>query len=330
MTAGPNGVIRDPGSARFGERRLSPGDWQEAVTATEGPQLVVAGPGAGKTEFLVRRVAHLIDNRDVPGSAILALTFSRRAAADFGRRLDRAVATLVGGVAASTFHSLAYRLLERHAHDVLGWTTLPSVLTGPEQVDLVSELLADDPPENWPVPFRRLLESRTLAHEVTDFILRAREQMLRLSDLARIARKRQDWRALPDFIARYDAELERRGRIDYGTLISRAIRVLADRSQKEPGLRPYRYVLVDEYQDTSKAQAELLRWLVGRSGNLTVAADPYQSIYGFRGAELSNVRGFSADFPNPDGAPVRRWVLGNILPDPSPDPPGRRTPHGRG
>ena len=78
MTADPDGVIRDPGSARFGERRLSPGEWQEAVAATEGPQLVVAGPGAGKTEFLVRRIAHLIDNRDVPGSAILELAVEPR------------------------------------------------------------------------------------------------------------------------------------------------------------------------------------------------------------------------------------------------------------
>ena len=303
-------MTRGPGSARFGERRLRPEDWQEAVTTTEGPQLVVAGPGAGKTEFLVRRIAHLIDHREVPSSAILALTFSRRAAADFGRRLDHAVANPVGGVGASTFHSLAYRLLERHAHDVLGWATLPSVLTGPEQVELVSGLLAEDPPGNWPVAFRRLLESRTLAHEVTDFILLAREQMLDPSDLAGAARKHPDWRALPDFIARYDAELEHRGRIDYGTLISRAIQVLTDRSPQDPDLWPYRYVLVDEYQDTSRAQAMLLRLLVEPHGNLTAAADPYQSIYGFRGADLSNVQRFAADFPCSDGSPVQRWVLG--------------------
>ena len=299
----------NPGTARFAERRLRPDEWDEAVTAADGPQLLVAGPGAGKTEFLVRRIAHLIDGRGVPSSAILAVTFSRRAASDFGNRLHRTVASPAAGVGASTFHALAYRLLERHAHDVLGWAALPSILTGPEQVDLVSELLAADPPGRWPVPLRRLLDSRTLAHEVTDFILRAREQMLDRSDLARIARERRDWRALPDFIDRYDAELDRRGRIDYGTLMARAVQVLADRSQEEPGVRPYRYVLVDEYQDTTRAQAVLLRWLVGPDRNLTVAADPYQSIYGFRGADLGNVQRFAADFPAADGSRVRRWVL---------------------
>ena len=307
MTADPDRV--SPGTARFAERRLRPDEWEGAVTAADGPQLLVAGPGAGKTEFLVRRIAHLLDGRGISSSAILAVTFSRRAASDFGNRLHRAVAGPAGGLGASTFHSLAYRLLERHAHDVLGWAALPSILTGPEQVDLVSELLAGDPPGRWPVPLRRLLDSRTLAHEVTDFILRVREQMLDHSDLARIARERRDWRALPGFIDRYDAELDRRGRIDYGTLMVRAIQVLVDRSQEEPGFRPYRYVLVDEYQDTTRAQAMLLRCLVGPDRNLTVAADPYQSIYGFRGADLGNVRRFAADFPAADGSPVRRWVL---------------------
>ena len=309
MTAGPDGVTPSPGQARFAERRLRPEDWPDALAATDGPQLVVAGPGAGKTEFLVRRIAHLVERRGVPGPAILALTFSRRAAADFGNRLHRAIADPVGGVGASTFHSLAYRLLERHAHDVPGGAPLPSILTGPEQVDLVSELLAAQPPGNWPLPFRRLLDSRTLAHEVTDFILRTREQMLGPSDLARLAAERRDWRALPGFVARYDAELERRGRIDYGTLMTGAIQVLGDRTEDEPDARPYRYVLVDEYQDTTKAQAALLAKLVGTERNLTVAADPYQSIYGFRGADLSNVRRFAADFAFLDGQPARRWVL---------------------
>ena len=298
-----------PDPARFAEGRLRPEDWPDALATTDGPQLVVAGPGAGKTEFLVRRIAHLVERRGVPGPAILALTFSRRAANDFGNRLHRAVADPVGGVGASTFHSLAYRLLERHAHDLPGRATLPSILTGPEQVDLVSELLAAEPPEPWPLPFRRLLGSRTLAHEVTDFILRTREQLLGPSDLALLAAERGDWRALPGFVARYDAELERRGRIDYGTLMTRAIQVLDDGPEDEPDVRPYRYVLVDEYQDTTRAQAVLLGKLVGTERNLTVAADPYQSIYGFRGADLSNVWRFATDFPHRDGQPARRWVL---------------------
>ena len=294
----------------FDEQRLDPRDWPDAIATTDGSQLVVAGPGAGKTEFLVRRIAHLIDRARIPGSAILTLTFSRRAAADLGSRIDLAVRSPVGGMGASTFHSFAYRLLESHAPDIFGWTEMPSILTGPEQVELVSELLTTDPARHWPAPFRDLLSTRTLANEVTEFILRARERLLEPEELLRRSAGRDDWRALPRFVARYDQALERRKRIDYGTLLNRAIEVLQNRSVSERVGTQYLYLLVDEYQDTTLAQATLLRELSHGSGNLTVAADPYQSIFAFRGADLSNVTGFADDFHRPGGGPVRRWVLG--------------------
>ncbi|MCY3651969.1 MAG: ATP-dependent DNA helicase [bacterium] len=306
MTTRPDETASAQLSERAIEHRLHPGDWEDAIACTEGPQLVIAGPGAGKTEFLVRRFAYLVDHQGVPGSDILSLAFSRRAATDFGNRLHTSVVGSVGGVGASTFHAFAYRLLERYGPEGPEWTGLPSILTGPEQVDLVSELLASDPPHRWPVLYRRLLKSRTLAHEVTDFILRARESMIQPSRLARTAEEYPDWRALPAFMARYDQELERRDRIDYGTLMARAIEVLRIRKSVEDG-PAYRYVLVDEYQDSTRAQAALLRELVEEPANLTVAADPYQSIYGFRGADLSNLARFQEYFRLSD--PVRRWIL---------------------
>ena len=301
----------------FVERRLDPSDWPDAIATTDGPQLVVAGPGAGKTEFLVRRIAHLIDGARIPGSAILTLTFSRRAAADLGSRIDLAVRSPVGGMSASTFHSFAYRLLELHAPAAFGWTEMPSILTGPEQVELVSELLATDPDRHWPAPFRNLLGTRTLAEEVTEFILRARERLLDSAELLHRSAGRDDWRALPSFVARYDQALESLNRIDYGTLLTRAIESLQDRSVSEAIGGQYRYLLVDEYQDTTLAQATLLRALSERNGNLTVAADPYQSIYAFRGAELSNVTGFAKDFHRPGSDQVCRWVLGTSFRVPS-------------
>ena len=294
----------------FDERRLEPSDWPDAIATTDGPQLVVAGPGAGKTEFLVRRVAYLINEHGVPGSAILALSFSRRAAADLRERIGRAVGNSVGGMSASTFHSFAYRLLELHAPKLLGWATMPSILTGPEQMELVSEMLSTDPAERWPVPFKEMLGTRTLADEVTDFILRARERLLGPADLRLTSAGRDDWRALPRFVARYDDELERLNRIDYGTLQAKAVEVMGHRSVSESISSQYRYLLVDEYQDTTLAQARLLQAVGRRSGNVTVAADPYQSIYAFRGAELSNVTGFADEFHRPGGGRVRRWVLG--------------------
>ena len=299
-----------PGGAEADERRLRPEDWADAVAAADGPQLAVAGPGAGKTEFLVRRAAHLIDEAGVPGPEVLVLTFSRRAAADLRARIGRAVSNPAGGLNVSTFHSFAHRLLERYAPGALGWKTMPSILTGPEQVELVSRLLASEQPARWPPPFDRLLDSRTLAAEVTEFILRSRERLLGPRQMAALGTEREEWRALPEFAARYDRELTRIDRIDYGGLLGKAVEVLERRRVSEEASRRHRYLLVDEYQDTTLAQAALLQGLTRRSGNLTAAADPYQSIYAFRGAELSNVAAFASAFHRPGGPPVRRWVLG--------------------
>ena len=303
-------LTRSPGDPGYEERRIGPADWPDAIATTEGPQLVVAGPGAGKTEFLVRRIAHLVNESLSPASGILALTFSRRAAADLRTRLSHATRDPVGGLGASTFHSFAYRLLELYAPNALGWTTMPTILTGPEQVELISQLLATDPARHWPLPFRNLLGARTLADEVTEFILRVREMMLDPAELRRRSAERDDWRALPRFVERYDEVIEGLNRIDYGTLLSRAVEVLEDRTSLEEVRAQYRYVLVDEYQDTTPAQATLLRAVTERSGNLTAAADPYQSIYAFRGAVLSNVTEFSEGMDGPGWDRVRKWVLG--------------------
>ncbi len=293
----------------FDEQRLGPDQWSDAVAETDGPQLVVAGPGAGKTEFLVRRAAHLVDEAGHPPAALLALTFSRRAAADCRERIGRALRNPAGTIGASTFHSFFYRVLETHAPEALGWTELPSILTGPEQINLVSKLLADGPDADWPKTFRSLLGTRTFAAEVTDFILRANERLISPEELQERAADRADWRALPEFLRRYRRALAEKGRIDYGTLQAKTVEILENETVREKLADQYRYLLVDEYQDTTAAQARLLVLLNGARGNITAAADPYQSIYGFRGADLRNVVRFADDFRPPAGDPVRRWVL---------------------
>lgn len=300
---------RKAGDSIFSEHRLEPDAWSDAIAVTDGPQLVIAGPGAGKTEFLVRRIAWLTDRLRVPGSGILALTFSRRASAGLNTRIRLATVDPMGEVGASTFHSFARRVLEMYATEAIGWKELPSILTGPEQVDLVAELLADDPPRDWPYPFRELLSTRTLAGEVTDFILRAREMMLAPAELERRCAERDEWRALPRFLARYNRTLEQLDRIDYGALINRAIEVIEDPSVIRSVREQYRYVLVDEYQDTTPAQAGLVQAVSGPGGNVTAAADPYQSIYGFRGAALTNVSGFFDGLRGRRGSPGHKWVL---------------------
>lgn len=286
--------------------RLQPDDWPEAIVDTDGRQIVVAGPGTGKTEFLVRRVRHILEDDLALPSEIVVLSFSRRAAARLRDRIEGVTGATGVPVDATTFHSLALRLVETATQ---GERPIP--LTTPEQVDLVREILAGDDPGNWPLIYRGILESHAFSAEVADFLLRCSERLLTPQDLARMAERRADWRGLPGLYARYLDRLETMGRTDYGVLLTGAVELL----RGDPGRRlaaGYRYVLVDEYQDTTPAQAEMARLLSAAHGNLTVAGDPYQSIFSFRGAELRNIAAFASE---PD---TKRIVLGQSFRVPEP------------
>lgn len=296
------------GNAVSEEERVTPEDWPRHLDAPDGPQLVVGGPGTGKTEFLVRRAAALIDGGRCRPDELLALTFSRRGAADLAERIHDRLGRTVRGIDASTFHSLAMRLVEAHAAEG-GWERPPTVLTAPDQQRLVAALLADEDPGNWSAAYRPMMGSVTFAAEVTDFVLRCRERLVDPDGLGGLVATTSEWRGLPEFLARYDAELRRRGQVDYGTLLAEAVRLLGRPEVVGALSARYRYVLVDEYQDTTAAQAVMLQRLVSSHRNITAAADPYQSIYSFRGADLANVERFPADFPDAAGRPARRLVL---------------------
>ena len=284
------------------EIRLEPEDWGPALVDADGPQIIVAGPGTGKTEFLVRRVCALIESGRARREQIALLTFSRRAAGDIRRRVD---AALSGGgmpIGASTFHSLALRLLEA-APD----SDRPIPLTTPEQIGLVGELLQTEDPEQWPILYRGILGTPAFAGEVADFLMRCSERMLSPEDLEARATERADWRGIPGLFRRYRETLEERGRTDYATLLVSAVDLLG-RPEGQDLAAQFSHVLVDEYQDTSTVQAEIARLMSLPHGNLTAAGDPYQSIYSFRGAEVRNIAAFSERHPE-----ARRIVLGRSL-----------------
>jgi superfamily I DNA/RNA helicase/RecB family exonuclease len=287
------------------ETVLAPEDWGQQIVATDGPQLVVGGPGSGKTEFLVRRARFLIESVRAQPHQILVLSFSRRGAADLRDRITAGLGSS-SGITTSTFHSLAMRIIEAHG-SAGDWRTVPSLLTGPEHIELVGEVLASEDPSQWPQMFRGLLGDRAFADEVADFALRAAERLEDGESIA--ARNRADWRGLPGFLARYRATLVERGRIDYGTLQVEAGKLLEDQTTRARLGDTIRYLLVDEYQDTTVAQAALVA-AVSSHKNVTVAGDPYQSVYSFRGAELSNVADFPDQFRDESGTPARRIVLG--------------------
>ncbi len=291
------------------EWRVGPSDWPQAVADVEGPQLVVAGPGTGKTEFLVRRALHLIRSDIASPDQVLVLTFSRRAAAELGRRIADGLERSHPGVAASTFHSFSYRLLETYAPTALGWSDMPSLLTGPEQVALVGELLRSESPEDWP--------PRCAASSTPGPSPKRSPTSCSGPESSSWTKRRSPRGAPPTRTGRHSPrstsgtgkELVDRGRIDYGTLLEAAVETL-ERPEVNTALADqHRYVLVDEYQDTTTAQARMLQLLTAAHRRLTAAADPYQSVYSFRGAELQNVARFTTDFRDSEGRPAKRLVL---------------------
>lgn len=288
------------------ETRLSLDGWPAAVADTDGRQLIVAGPGTGKTDFLVDRVGHILDTGLARPDEVVVLSFSRKATARLRSRIEERTGATGVPVDVTTYHSLAIRLLEA----VTGGER-PIPLTTPEQVALMRSILAEENPDDWPPPYRAILSTQAFSSEVADFLLRCSERLLTPDQLVERARERRDWVGLPGLYARYLRRLDEIERTDYGILLMRVVELL--RAGDHDGLTAqFRYVVVDEYQDTSPAQAEIVELLATRHGNLTVAGDPYQSIFSFRGAEVRNIAAFM------DRAPTRRVVLEQSLRVPAP------------
>lgn len=285
------------------ESRIDPEDWESYRPMQGRPQIVVGGPGTGKTQFLCERVIDAVTTEAATPDQVIMLTFSRQGANDIRSRLFEALGGDSYRVNVSTYHSLGMRLVESHALG-LGWTSPPSVLAGAEQEQFIARLLLTEDEAAWHPAFRPILQTQQMAAEVTDFILRCHEHLLEPGDVA--AQDRVQWRGIPEFFKRYLHAQVSEGRTDYGRILADAVRAV----ETWPEIAaPYTLVAADEYQDTSPAQARLLLGLAANTPDLVVAADPYQSIYSFRGTDLYNV----FDFPNATldalGTRAQRLVL---------------------
>jgi DNA helicase-2/ATP-dependent DNA helicase PcrA len=314
VDAGPDGSGPD------GLRDLLAGlnrEQRRAVTHGEGPLLVVAGAGTGKTQVITRRIAWLIATRRARPSEILALTFTDQAADEMQTRVDQLVPYGYTDTAISTFHAFGDRLLREFALE-LGLPTDLRVLSRPETVVFLRERVFDlgldeyrplgDPtkfldalatlfsrakdedvsPEAFLANAEALAEAAAGVPEATEGDEAAgRDEALAMAEEAR--RRLELARAY----GRYQALLATHGAVDFGDQVSLALRLLRESpSAREAVQRRFKYVLVDEFQDTNRAQAELVALVAMRHRNVTVVGDDDQSIYKFRGAAISNILEF--------------------------------------
>ncbi|GAB3621964.1 ATP-dependent DNA helicase [Mariniluteicoccus endophyticus] len=288
-------------------------DQQRVVDHTDGPLLVLAGPGTGKTTTLVEAVVRRIERGSRPGAAPLVLTFSRRAALDLRARVTARLGRSVETPSVLTFHAFCFALVRRFA-DQDDYGSGLRLLTAPEQEFRVRETLAGalEGAEEWPESVRAAFETRAFAGEVRAVLARARQLGMDPEDLGEVAARagRAEWLNVAEFMDEYLKVLDWEQALDYAELVHRSRILLADPDVLATVRREIDGVFVDEYQDTDPSQAALLRTLAGRGGHCVVVGDPDQSIYGFRGAEARGITDFRERFRTVDDQPAEVVALG--------------------
>ena len=259
---------------------------QEAVFHTEGPLLILAGAGSGKTRVLTHRIAYLMDERGVNGWNILAITFTNKAAGEMRERVDRLVGFGAESIWVSTFHSTCVRILRRHI-DRLGYDTNFTIYDTDDQKTLmkdVCKLLQVD---------TKMLKERTLLNAISsaknEFITADEFELSAVGDYAkqRIAKVYQE----------YEKQMRANNALDFDDLLVKTVQLL----QTQPDILEYyqerfRYIMVDEYQDTNTVQFKLISLLAKKYRNLCVVGDDDQSIYKFRGANIQNILNFENEY----------------------------------
>ena len=259
----------------------------EAVTNTEGPSLVIAGAGSGKTKVLTHKIAYLMGEKNVSPFNILAITFTNKAANEMKERVEKLVGDVAKDMWIGTFHSICVRILRRYI-DRIGFDSSFIIFDTSDQRTLIKECLKkldiDD----------KMFTDRSVQFEISN----AKNEMLEPEQYQ--ARAMGDFRKekIAEIYTLYQNRLKENNAIDFDDIINFTIKILMNNPDVlEYYTEKFKYVLVDEYQDTNKAQFTLVSILASRYGNITVVGDNDQGIYSFRGADISNILNFERDFP---------------------------------
>ncbi len=252
---------------------------QQAAQAGDGPQLILAGAGSGKTRTIVHRIGHLIAGAGVAPHRILAVTFTNKAAAELKSRLSTLIGDDGGGVVSGTFHAISLRFLRRYA-DALGFPRSFQVIDADDQKALVKRIL-----KSRNIPTDRLHPSYLL-HWI---------EHCKHAGLTPQETPAHDWNGISmvELYAVYQQELKQHERMDFSDLILNVVLLLRDHRDIAVAIKSrFDHVLVDEFQDTNPVQHEWLMQLCSEHRNLTVVGDDDQSIYGWRGADVRHILEF--------------------------------------
>ena len=260
---------------------------KEAVENTEGPVLVIAGAGSGKTKVLTHKIAFLIQEKQVKPWNILAITFTNKAANEMKQRVENLLSDSSNDIWMGTFHSICVRILRRYI-DRIGFDSSFIIFDTSDQRTLVKDCLKELKVDD------KLFTDRAVLSEISN----AKNEML--EPKAYSVKYANDFRkeTIGKVYELYQKRLRENNAIDFDDIINYTIKILTENQDVlEYYTEKFKYVLVDEYQDTNKAQFMLISILASKYGNITVVGDNDQGIYSFRGADISNILNFERDFP---------------------------------
>ena len=258
----------------------------EAVINTEGPCLVIAGAGSGKTKVLTHKIAYLIQEKNIAPWNILAITFTNKAANEMKERIANLVGEQAKDLWMGTFHSICVKILRSHIEKI-GYESSFIIFDTSDQRTLIKrcikELNLDD----------KMFTDRSVQSEISN----AKNEMLEPDQY--LARNKGDFRKekIAEVYSMYQKNLKENNAVDFDDIINFTIKILKENPEiADYYANKFQYVLVDEYQDTNKAQFTLVKFFAKNNGNITVVGDNDQGIYSFRGADISNILNFEKDF----------------------------------
>jgi DNA helicase-2/ATP-dependent DNA helicase PcrA len=260
---------------------------REAVTAGDGPLLVLAGAGSGKTRVITHRIAWLLAVRGLDPRRLLAVTFTNKAAGEMARRVDALV--LPAGLRApliATFHSACVRILRQNIQHI-GLSPRFTIYDEDDRLALVKECVRE----------QKLDERSLTASAIVHRISHAKNQMQSVEDVERLARGPREEQVAAVY-RRYQERLTAAGAVDFDDLLLLTVRLFTEAPAVLARHRDlWQHVLVDEYQDTNRPQYRIIRLLTGEHRNICVVGDPDQSVYKWRGADIRNILDFETDYP---------------------------------
>ena len=261
---------------------------KEAVYQTEGPVLILAGAGSGKTRVLTHRIAYLIEEKGVNPWNILAITFTNKAAGEMRERVDQLVGFGSESIWVSTFHSACVRILRRFI-DRLGYDTNFTIYDTDDQKSLMKEVC------RYLQIDTKMYKERALLSAISS----AKNEMISPEEYRLDAEGDFSRKKIAEVYAEYEKQLRANNALDFDDLLVKAVQLF----QTQPDVLEYyqerfRYIMVDEYQDTNTVQFRLIQILSSKYRNLCVVGDDDQSIYKFRGANIKNILNFEEEFPD--------------------------------